>query len=250
MPQLPPLPQLLAAFGISAALVAGGLVLSGAPARARAAGWLAAVRRPSSAGVEPVAGSEVRWERVLLDGRPTDVRSCRAPTWTPERLLGHYEALALEQSPPGAPYLVQESAAGGTVLWLGEDGRHRAVIVEADEVGSRYRLVVDARPAGPRDASGPLPGGLDYGLPVAFSYGRQDGTGLVLLRADTDPSAATDALTSRLEAAGYAAIERETAPDGRVRARLRHAAGRLAAEVVATPDARGARVCLSFRADG
>lgn len=226
-------------------------MLSGAPARARAAGWLVALRPPPSGGVEPVAGSEVRWERVLLDGRPTDVRSCRAPGWTVERLLGHYEALAAEQSPPTAPYLVEESAAGGTVLWLGDDGRRRAVIVEEAEDGEpRYRLLVDARAPGPGAEGEPLPGGLDYGLPVAFSYGRQDGTGLVLLRADTGPGAATDALARRLEAAGYALQEREADPDGRVHARLRHAAGRLDALVVATPDAQGARVCLSIRADG
>lgn len=238
--------ELIGAIGLTAGLIGVALVVSGHAVHAGSPLGPA----PGEAGdVAPLPGATVAWRRVVLDGAPTRVRECRAPSRGPKEVLDHYAEVARQQTTPGAPFAVLELPWGGAVRWRGTDGRPRAVLVEPlDGGGATYRILVgDGDPA--VGAERGLPAGLELpGFTPALTLEQPSGA-LLLLDAAAPPREAADAVLAELGRRGQRSDSLAPAADGGVTAALRDARGAPVGRLVATPrDDGGSRVSLTLPA--
>lgn len=255
----PPVLRILAGAGLSAGLVGLGLALSGPDVRALSSGRRAVAPLE---GLPVAVGEALRSDVLYVNGRLSEVLSCRADA-TPTAVLERYARQAAAETPPGAPYALETSPDGGSVVWVTPAGVHKAAIVErAPEGGVRYRLILDRTRDRVPAANAPFPGGIlpPQGAEVAFTVCAPDGTGLLLFEVPHAGYEVTDPLLAALEARGFRPDERaRRAYDeaGRsspgpaaesVTIPFSHVAGALSGHLVVSRGPDGARVSLSVRA--
>jgi hypothetical protein len=138
--------RVLGAAGLSAGLIAFGLVVSGNTARARE---LYVRATAPATGVEPVPGSRARPAReVLIDGVPTRVVSCEHAGRSPDSVRRSFEEQAARESISGDLHFPYMSAADrhgeGFVVWTdARTGRRRGAIVRAGARGGAEYVLID-----------------------------------------------------------------------------------------------------------
>lgn len=226
--------QLLVGSALTAGLIWFGFLVTGTRVSALTGG-------PGPGGLAPLPGSEARHSTVLVDGHPTRVSECLAAS-PPSIVLEKYVALAASESErAGVPFVAQEHAGGGAIVWATAEGQRRAVMVEADPVGrARYRLIESDLPrtAAPTPR---LPRGLTSpaGVEVVLSVERPGGAGFALLRSSAPVPATADRCLAALARDGLSVEATAVATS--------HADGAL---TLPLHDATGPRGVLTVMPDG
>lgn len=236
--------RLLLGLVLTAGILWFGFLVTGTRLSALAGG-------PGPGGLAPLPGSEATHTTVLVDGRPTRVSECLAPS-PPAVVLEKYVALAAAESErAGLPYIAHDHAHGGALVWATADGRRRAVMVESDPLGrARYRLI--ETPPQPATAAPPprLPAGLATppGLEVVMSIERPGGRGFALLRSGAPPAATAERCLASLAHDGLsveATAVATSAPDGALTLPLHDATGPRGVLWVVPDGEGGARASLT-----
>ncbi len=238
--------QLLVGSALTAGLVWFGFLVTGTRVSALTGGG------HGPGALPPLPGSEAVHSTLLVDGRPTRVSECLAPSPPSVVLEAYVKVAAADAERAGLPFLAQDDATGGALVWATAEGRRRAVLVESDPLGrARYRLIQTDPPApGAPRAAPRLPGGLPApaGVEVVLSLERPGGGGFALLRSSAPVATTADRCLAAFARAGLsveAAASASSGPDGALTLPLHDASGPRGVLSVLPDGQGGARASLT-----